>query len=99
MWQIDYAAAWRGQEPTEAGTAAWKSTLSAVWRCGSAPRISRSAPPNSTWLPMHDLLDELWADDPPRSAIADVRRYVGNLYRLTARWRHARGLMRAGEPA
>ncbi|MFG1738249.1 hypothetical protein ACGFLT_09540 [Micromonospora chalcea] len=48
---------------------------------------------------MHDLLDELWADDPLRSAIADVRTYVGNLYRLTARWCHTRELMRAGEPA
>ncbi|OKJ37472.1 hypothetical protein AMK25_26515 [Micromonospora sp. TSRI0369] len=48
---------------------------------------------------MHDLPDELWADDPPRSAIADVRTYVGNLYRLTARWCHTRELMRAGEPA
>ncbi|ODB75681.1 transcriptional regulator [Micromonospora chalcea] len=82
-------------------------------------------------VPMHDLVDELWPDDPPRSAIANVRTYAGNLrrsldsyaddrlrivrepggyrlladeslidlYRLTARWRHARELMRAGAPA
>ncbi|WP_439427049.1 AfsR/SARP family transcriptional regulator [Micromonospora sp. LA-10] len=82
-------------------------------------------------VPMHDLVDELWPDDPPRSAIANVRTYAGNLrrsldaygddrlrivrepggyrlfaderlidlHRLTARWRHARELMRAGEPA
>lgn len=82
-------------------------------------------------VPLHDLVDELWPDGPPRSAIANVRTYAANLrrsldscaggrlrivrepggYRLLAdeslidlhrvagRWRHARGLMRSGEPA
>ncbi|MEU8365818.1 AfsR/SARP family transcriptional regulator [Micromonospora tulbaghiae] len=81
-------------------------------------------------VPLHDLVDELWPDGPPRSAIANVRTYAANLrrsldscagdrlrivrepggyrlltdeslidlHRVTGRWRHARGLMRAGEP-
>ncbi|MFF0656772.1 tetratricopeptide repeat protein [Micromonospora tulbaghiae] len=82
-------------------------------------------------VPVHDMVDELWPDDPPRSAIANLRTYAANLrrsldscagdrlrivrepggyrlltdenlidlHRLTGRWRHAQGLMRAGEPA
>ncbi|MBB5110671.1 hypothetical protein AB0K27_06975 [Micromonospora echinospora] len=32
-------------------------------------------------VPMHDPVDELWPDDPPRSTIANGRTYAGNLRR------------------
>jgi DNA-binding SARP family transcriptional activator len=37
-----------------------------------------------TVVPVDDLVDELWQDRPPRSALANVRMYAANLRRLLA---------------
>ncbi|MFI8807069.1 AfsR/SARP family transcriptional regulator [Micromonospora chalcea] len=72
---------WRGAAPLPLGTPKQQTALAVLVLHGGQ------------LVTVDTLVDELWPDDPPRSALANVRTYVGNLRRTFDR-HHGPNLVR-----